>query len=146
MPSFIARFVSPLVTWWQRRQSPARKGERIARDHLRKQGHRILAQNMLVGKQEIDILAQTEDGRAIIVCEVKTTVIQKSGDERIASGMAALRVDRQKQNHLVRAAHRLQKRRNFRDKAFRFDVITVVLQEGQPPVVKHIPGAFESRY
>lgn len=155
MPAFVARWAAMLGRGWQRWRGPGARGERIARAYLRKQGCSILARNLRLGKQEIDILAQSQDGRTVIICEVKTTIARPPHEDACdsnqpmhasASTIALLRVDRRKQDHLVRAAHRLQKQAAFQARAFRFDVITVVLQAGRKPVVKHIPGAFESRY
>lgn len=48
-------------------------GEIIAAKHLRAKGYKILRQNLTLGKLEIDLVAQTPEGKILIV-EVKSII------------------------------------------------------------------------
>lgn len=113
----------------------ARAGEDRAVSHLQSQGYQLLARNLRVGRDEIDILALAPDRRCVVVVEVKL---------RARSGARAEeRIDHAKRLRLVRAAERLATRPEFRGLGFRFDVIAI---GGKTPgsELRHWPAAFDA--
>lgn len=122
------------------RASVGMRGERLAAAYLRKANYRILARNLRVHKAEIDILAIAPDGRTLVIAEVKTV------EHAVAARPAVLRVDAHKQKMLTQAAVIVARKYRLQDRPLRFDVLTVELPSDGPAVVKHIPGAFESKF
>lgn len=112
------------------------RGEDIAAAWLKRQGYTIAKRNFTVGDDEADLVAIDPDQRTIVIVEVKTR-----GDDFTAPEAS---VTRTKQFHLSRLASRMQRMAEYRDRPFRFDVIAVVMPECAEPIVRHIPGAFQS--
>ena len=75
-----------------------RRGEELAAAYLKRQGYAILARNVHIGHDELDIIA--EDGQYIVFAEVKTRA-QTAVSRRY--GRPALAVDHAKQQNLLRA-------------------------------------------
>ncbi len=110
------------------------RGERVAAQWLTRRGYRILEQNMTIARDEADLVALAPDG-AIVIVEVKTRASPASQPETA--------IDPDKQRKLARFASRLHARRDFRDRAMRFDAITVIWPPKGEPEVRHFPHAFE---
>lgn len=109
-------------------------GERVAAAWLKSRGCRVLARNFKSPRRgEVDIVAR--DGRLLMFVEVKTRV---SGGR--VRGLDA--VDRTKQALIERGANAWLKRLGTRDLPWRFDVIEVVVEDGEKPVVNHVRDAF----
>lgn len=119
---------------WFRREAPhlraGRLGEGQAEHFLKKEGCRILARNVRVGRDELDLVVQ--QGPTLVFVEVKTRA-----NERFGRPSAA--VDRAKRRRISRAAVRFLKQQRLRPQFIRFDVVEVV---GDPPEVRHLPNAF----
>jgi len=132
-----------LHQWFSRFFQPGStgaRGEQLACDHLASQGYAILSRNLRAGRGEIDILARSPDGKCLVVVEVKTSA------KRHQMFAPELRVNARKRQKLQTTAMQVIRRFNLQNLPMRFDVIAVELPEGQSPVIRHIPGAFESRY
>lgn len=123
----------------RRDDSLGARGEREAARFLKKLGYRILERNLQVGDDEADLVALDPDGRTIVIVEVKT----RGSD---AFGGPEGSVNSTKQHRLTRLAMRLQQQPRFRDSPFRFDAIAINWADGRAPEIRHIPGAFESRW
>lgn len=113
------------------------RGEDLAAEHLERQGYRIIARNWrrTTGpvRGEIDVLA-ARDGTLVVV-EVKT----RRGD---AFGGPVSAVTHRKRSKLrALTAAWLREVGGWRGRV-RFDVVAVWLRPGQPPELRHIPGAF----
>ena len=121
-----------------RRRDSGPRGEALAAKWLRRRGYRILARNLRVGDDEIDILAIDPDRQTIVVTEVKT----RRDDDRLAEDA----IDRRKQFRLARAAARLQKQAKYRDRPIRIDAIAITWPEGGEPDVRHYIGAFDAPF
>jgi putative endonuclease len=128
--SFLHRILSrtPAPLW--------RRGEKLAAKWLRQRGYRILERNLPLADDEADLVAIDPDGRTIVIVEVKTR-----GSDAIAPEASITPI---KQFHLSRLASRLQQRRGYQDRPFRFDALAIVWPDGGEPTVRHIPGAFQS--
>jgi len=110
-----------------------RQGEAIARRYLRKNGWRIIAKNVHLGQDELDILAMSKDEQTLAIVEVRSTVNPLKKPELTITGkkkVKMLRVARQLHAHAIRHACVL-----------RVDIIAVQLANKEPEVV-HYEGVF----
>ncbi|MFN6016938.1 MAG: YraN family protein [Verrucomicrobiota bacterium] len=109
-------------------------GERIAVDFLRASGHRILRRNFKGPRRgEVDIIARHD--RLLLFVEVKT----RRSDTKIRPLDA---VDKTKQQLIERGANAWLKLLKTRNLPWRFDVIEVLLKEGEKPKINHVKDAF----
>ena len=106
-------------------------GEEIAVKYLTDKGYEILERNWHNVHKEVDIIAK--DGRFLVIVEVKTRQTNAYGEPDIA-------VTRQKQRMLISAANAYLFR-NKLDLETRFDIISIVFNNGEP-VIDHIEDAF----
>lgn len=116
-------------------------GEKLAADFLTRIGYRIVMANFKVpvGRTlrgvavtgEIDIIAL--DGETVCFIEVKT----RSSDD-FAAPVAA--VDNRKQRQIIRAARVYRKIFNLNKIKFRYDAISIVLNEKKAPKIEHFKG------
>ncbi|MBN1347278.1 MAG: YraN family protein [Phycisphaerae bacterium] len=111
-----------------------RKGEKLARRHLKRQGYRILAKNYRCPAGEIDVIAL--DGRTIAFVEVKTRQGQAQADPEDT-------VTASKRRKLYQVARYWLAQRRADNYGCRFDVVAVTLQDEGKPLIRHTPGAFE---
>ncbi|MFN0130854.1 MAG: YraN family protein [Verrucomicrobiales bacterium] len=97
-------------------------------------GCRVLRRNFR-GRDggELDLVIR--DGDVLGFVEVKTRT-------STAFGRPALAVDREKQGLVVRGARQWMSMLGWPEIYFRFDVVEVVLNNGDPPLVTWIRGAF----
>lgn len=107
------------------------KGEKLAAEHLRSKGYKILHTNWKSGKYELDIVA--ENSEFLIFAEVKT----RSDDFMSAPSVT---VTRDKQRLILFAAESYIKRFNV-NKESRFDIISVI-SRGEKFEIEHIENAF----
>lgn len=128
------RAAAPRIRAAERRRSAARAGEDAAAAHLASRGYELLARNLRVGRNEIDILAVDPETRAIVIVEVKCRTDASQRPEE--------RVDHGKRRGLIAAAERLSLRRDWRGANVRFDVIAVTDGRHGPEIV-HFPAAFD---
>lgn len=108
-----------------------RTGEEIATKHLRDHGYTIREANWRFGKDEIDIIAETDN--YLVVVEVKTRTSNYFGEPEVF-------VNQAKQRFLVRAAQAYIEKNNI-EKETRFDIISVILNNTTKRV-HHIEDAF----
>ena len=129
------------------KQLLGRLGEDIAADHLEKNGYKIVARNLHLSKNELDIIA--EDDEYIVFVEVKTRscLYPESGD----FGIPSRAVDSKKRGNTVKAA-RDYLYSYYGGKQPRIDVIEVYMLESRsefktPTVLKvnHSRNAFDAR-
>jgi putative endonuclease len=116
-----------------------RRGEQLAIAHLQKQGLRLVAANFRVpiGRSirgvtvhaEIDLIAL--DDATLCFIEVKT----RSSDDFAAPEQA---VNLRKQRQIIRAAKKYRKIFRLKNVNFRYDVISIVLQQKSPPRIEHL--------
>lgn len=118
------------------------RGERAAERHLKRQGYRILGRNIRTRVGEIDIAAESPDGKCVVVVEVKAATVK----HRPATFQPEVHVNRAKERKLAQVAAVVAKRKGWTNRAIRFDVIGVELPDKGEPVIRHHVAAFESYF
>lgn len=107
-----------------------KRGEELAAAYLQKQGYRIVAANFVipVGRNRIGAVISVEidlvayDGETLCFVEVKSR-----GSQWFAPPQA--NVDRRKQRQVARAARAYMRMFALAGESYRFDVITVVMND-----------------
>ena len=119
-----------------RREHGAR-AEHAAAALLERLGHRLLAQNLRLGRLEVDLLSIDPADDSLVLIEVKARRAGRHAPE--------LRVDARKRRHLLTAARMLLARPAFRRRPVRFDVVAVSIDaHGEPVGLRHLPRAFDA--
>jgi putative endonuclease len=106
-----------------------RYGERVAADHLRRAGMRIVQTNWRCRAGEIDIIAV--DGPVLVFCEVKT----RSSD---AYGGPAAAVTWAKQRRLRELAVRYLSENPGSWRGIRFDVVAILRPRSGATSIEHL--------
>ena len=106
-------------------------GEELAVDYLTGKGYKILERTWRNIHKEIDIIAK--DGNFLVIVEVKTRQTDAYGEPDTA-------VTKHKQRMLIAAANAYIARKHL-DVETRFDIISIVFNDGEP-VIEHIEDAF----
>lgn len=108
------------------------KGEHLAAHYLTSKGYKILHRNWHFGHKELDLVARKAD--IIVVVEVKTRTTDYWEEPKES-------VRRKKQKMMVEAADGYIQRHQLNCDV-RFDIVSIVLTPGMPPVIEHIEDAF----
>jgi putative endonuclease len=116
------------------RQELGHRGEELAAAYLQQQGYRIVAANFVVpvGRNRVGTVISVEldlvayEAETLCFVEVKT---------RESAWFAApqANVDRRKQRQIVRAAHAYRRMFDIEGEPYRYDVVTVVMQNKERP-------------
>jgi len=108
-------------------------GERVAKSHLQRQGLKFLAANFRSARGEIDLVFRDAD--CLVFTEVKT----RSSEEWTRPAAA---VNARKRRLLSQTA--LDYLRLLKNPAvkIRFDIVEVLLVEGQVHEIRHLPNTF----
>jgi putative endonuclease len=111
-------------------------GEDLARRWMWSRGIKVLYRQFSAqGGGEVDIVAR--DGEVLVFCEVKTRTSAQFGRPADA-------VDQEKQKLITRGANAWIQELGFIPLLFRFDIIEVLLIDGEIPEINHIPNAFQA--
>ncbi|MFH0920261.1 MAG: YraN family protein [Fibrobacterota bacterium] len=113
-------------------------GEERAARYLVEKGYRLLERNYTLRHGEIDIIANDPAGTLVFV-EVKTALTRAAGDP-------GYWVDKRKQAQVGRMAAAYLALRGITDHACRFDVVTLQLDSGEAPEIRHYEDAFRLSY
>ncbi|MEQ9461041.1 MAG: YraN family protein [Phycisphaeraceae bacterium] len=116
--------------------SAGRAGERVAEQHLRRQGYRVLGRNVRVAGGELDLVVEAPDRRTIVIIEVKSSASTTASRWRPEA-----RVGHDKQQQLRRLAQSLVKQRSLTDRPLRIDIIAVERPPVGEPVIRHHENA-----
>jgi putative endonuclease len=106
-------------------------GEQVAADFLQTSGIEILARNWRCSEGEIDIVAL--EGRALVICEVKTRSSVKFGTPLEA-------VNRQKAHRLRRLAVRWALEGSVMYHEIRIDIIGILRTASGEYEIEHVRG------
>lgn len=109
-------------------------GERIAKEFLERAGLIFLASNWRCKVGEIDLIFKDDDIRVLVEVRTRSKTIFGEGDETVLW---------QKQKKLIRAAKYYQQKEGYWGNV-RFDVISITLEPGKPPLLTHIQDAFDT--
>jgi putative endonuclease len=110
-----------------------KEGEKIAANFLKKNGYRIIETNFRCAIGEIDIIARDKD--ELVFIEVKTRTSGELGFPEQAVGI-------KKQKKMSQLALWYLQKKNTKDTATRFDVLTImILPAGNE--IKLIKNAFD---
>ncbi len=118
---------------WDRDQASGRRAEDMAHRFLQRAGMTIVARNYRArsGIAELDLVAR--DGETLVFVEVKSRASEEFGSPDRA-------VDREKQEHVLRAAVEFARRANVPMTRTRFDIVSVVFET--PVRITHLRDAF----
>ncbi|VAX24653.1 hypothetical protein MNBD_IGNAVI01-1734 [hydrothermal vent metagenome] len=115
------------------KQHTGDKGEDYACDLLVEKNFKIIKRNYRYGHGEIDVVAQ--DGDVLVFVEVKTR-------KNLEFGHPISGVTRAKQRQIRKIAEAYLIEHDITDTDCRFDVVGVLLQGNERPVIDHIENAF----
>ena len=129
------------LKFWRRAAKPIERergdlGERAARKFLEKQGLKFLTANFACPGGELDLVFR--DGDSLVFVEVKTRTT--GGWTRPSEA-----VDDRKRRALLRTANAYLRQLDSKDVAYRFDVVEVLLQDGDVTEVRHNVNSFTSK-
>ena len=110
-----------------------RLGEAAAKRHLKSAGLKFLVANFKTKDSEIDLVFRDDD--CLVFVEVKTRT--EGGWTRPAAA-----VDQRKRSLLSKAAREYVRQLRDPNVKFRFDIVEVLLVDGEVNEVRHIPNAF----
>lgn len=131
-------FSERVKSWWGRSEKPrhlryGELGERAARKHLRRLGLKFLTANFRSPRGEADLVFRDQD--CLVFVEVKTR-----SSEEWTRPAAAVNADRRRR--LTRnALDYLRLLKNPQVK-LRFDIVEVLLSDGEVREIRHLPNAF----
>jgi putative endonuclease len=142
MNTGLVRFIAGLSNRWRSRFLPSppqhlrlgTRGEKLACQFLKRSGYKILYRNFR-GRTggEIDIVCRDRD--TLVFVEVKTRRREDFGRPFDA-------VDRKKQKRVARGGLAWLRLLDDPDILFRFDVVEVIIAEGQEPRLEILQNAF----
>ena len=122
------------MTTAQQQRALGAYGERLAARHLESVGMTVLDRNWRCREGELDLVARDRDGTVVFV-EVKTR-------STAAFGEPAEAVSWTKARRLRTLAGAWLREHPGDGAPLRFDVVSIVRQRGQAPVVRHLRAAF----
>ena len=105
-------------------------GEQAACDYLSGRGWNIIARNVRMGRNEIDIIAEKKKTIAFIEVKRRSSTVY---------GQPAEAVNAEKQKRIIQAAALYIESNGLQNEKIRFDVIEVLGKE-----IRHIEGAFDA--
>ncbi len=113
----------------------AKKGEQMAADFLKENGFEIIERNYRHGHGELDIIAvDSKDGFTVFV-EVKTRQNLYFGEPEYA-------ITKSKQRQVKKVAELYLYDKEIDEINCRFDVIAILLEDENNPVINHYENAF----
>lgn len=114
--------------------SLGQRGEAIAADHLRAQGHEIIARNWRCAYGEIDLVARKDE--VFVFVEVKTRH-SPTTESALASISPAKRAK------LIAAVHYYLAEANATEAMWRIDVIAIAFRRSVLLALDHVENAFD---
>ena len=108
------------------------RGERLAMQHLEKEGLEIVTMNYRFGHGEIDIVAK--EGETIVFCEVKMRQNDEFGNPEFA-------ITTRKQQQIRKVALGYLYEHELKEQDCRFDVVAIRLDKGVPQI-NYLKNAF----
>lgn len=112
------------------------QGEKAARHYLTSQGLKFLTANFCCKDGEIDLIFR--DGECLVFVEVKTRSV--GGWTRPSKA-----VDQRKRRAIIRTATEYLRQIDHPSVPYRYDVVEVLLQEGEVTEIRHNVNSFNSQ-
>ena len=112
-----------------------KKGEEIAVKFLKEKGYEILLRNYRYSRGEIDIIAKDPDDGFTVFVEVKTRKNLNYGEPEYA-------ITAGKQKQIKKVAELYLYEKEIREIDCRFDVIAIILEDENNPLITHYVNAF----
>jgi putative endonuclease len=112
-----------------------KKGEELAVEFLKEKGFEILHQNYRYGKGEIDIIAKDPKDGCTVFVEVKSRQNLDYGEPEYA-------ITKNKQKQVKKIAELYFYENEINELECRFDVIAILLENINQPVINHYVNAF----
>lgn len=109
-----------------------RKGERIIKHYLEKQGFIIRAMNYRERGGEIDLIAQKDEILAFVEVKLRRSAYFNISEVIIPA----------KQRKIIKTASLYIARNKFRDTVYRFDVALLEHQGEEQYIITYLPNAF----
>ncbi len=125
-----------MFTWLRPKKRPltlGEEGEKVAARFLRRQGYAILAQNMWLGRYEIDILAREGDTVAFVEVRSRRGRHAPPPEDSIRT---------EKQQRLRKAAAYYLSKHGQEGRYYRFDVVSIIFPETGKPIIRLYRDAF----
>jgi putative endonuclease len=120
-------------------QKIGRKGEDVAVRFLEEKGYRIMDRNYRFQRAEIDVVAFEPDdddqGGELVFVEVKTR-------SSLAYGHPEESISEEKERAIRKVAGAWLHERRMEGAPCRFDVVSIVLNQGDTPTIDHYENAF----
>jgi putative endonuclease len=113
----------------------AEKGEELAAQILTDKGYEIIERNYRFGHGEIDIIANDPNAKCTVFVEVKTRKNLEFGEPEYA-------ITNSKQRQIRKIAELYLFEREIKELDCRFDVIAILYEDINNPVVNHYVNAF----
>ena len=113
----------------------AAKGEELATEILAGKGYTIIERNYRYGHGEIDIIATDPDTKYTVFVEVKSRKNLEFGEPEYA-------VTKAKQRQIRKIAELYLFEKEIRELDCRFDVIAILFEDINNPVINHYENAF----
>jgi len=131
-------FIGQIKAWFGRKPQPehlrrGELGERAAKKHLQKLGLKFLTANFRSDRGEIDLIFREAD--CLVFVEVKT----RSSEEWARPAAA---VDARKKRLVSQTALDYLRRLKNPQVKIRFDIVEVLLKDGEVREVRHLPNTF----
>ena len=111
------------------------KGEQLAVEYLKKKGFEIVERNYRYGHGEIDIVANDPSTEYLVFVEVKARQNLEYAEPEYA-------INRTKQSQLKKIAQLYLFDKELKDVDCRFDVVAVLFQSKEEPLINHYENAF----
>jgi putative endonuclease len=132
------KLLEKLKTRFTRKEKPehlrrGELGERSAKKFLRRQGLKFLAANFRSARGEIDLIFRDED--CLVFVEVKT----RSSEDWVRPAAA---VNAERRRRLSQCALDYLRRLKNPPVNIRFDIVEVLLNDGEMRDIRHLPNTF----
>lgn len=112
-----------------------RRGEKLAKKHIKRAGLKVLGTNYNCPVGEADIVALDQKAQQLVIVEVKTRT-----SEEYTSPLSAITKDKKRRLRNI-AKYYLSTHKKY-NLDVRFDVISIVMAPNKPVKLEHIPSAF----
>ena len=116
------------------REHLGRWGEKLCEKFLKRKGLRILTRNFSCKTGELDLVMVDTDSTIVFV-EVRTKAVTDFATPEDS-------ITKPKKTRLLRTARYFLATNSIQDRPYRFDIVTIVVEESNKPKINHYENAF----